>query len=195
MQETLIIILIFISIFLFIYLNYNNDIVSLKVANDDKKYYVRNSKTKEKSAKLLSEIMNRLYKLRDYLKKNKQRYKKYLPYINQLDKNLNVNRTYVYETDYKSNYTSYSVNKGEELVFCLKSKKNKEEYHDINLLMYVALHELAHVACPELHHTALFKKIFAFLTEVSIEIGLWKYENYEINPREYCGMILSSVII
>ena len=61
--------------------------------------------------------------------------------------------------------------------------------------MYVALHELAHVACPELHHTPLFKKIFAFLTRIAIKLKLWVYENYEEKPREYCGMTLSSVII
>ena len=98
----------------------------------------------------------------------------------------------MYEVDYKSNYTSYSVNKGEELVFCLKSKKKQNKYHNINLLMYVALHELAHVACPELHHTPLFKRIFAFFCKIAIKLKLWIYEDYEKNPKEYCGMNITS---
>ena len=194
MRESLIIVLFSIISFLFIYFN-NNNVVPITVKNDKKKYYVRNHKNKLKSAEILSEIMERLYKLRDYLYENIEKYPKFKEYILQLKRNLNVKRTYVYEANYNSNYTSYSVNKGEELVFCLKSKKQINKYHDINLLMYVALHELAHVACPELHHTPLFKKIFAFLTRIAIKLKLWVYENYEEKPREYCGMTLSSVII
>ena len=194
MRESLIIVLFTIISFLFIYFN-NNNVVPITVKNDKKKYYVRNHKSKQKSAEILSEIMDRLYKLRDYLYDNIKKYPKFKEYILQLKRNLNVKRTYVYEANYNSNYTSYSVNKGEELVFCLKSKKQINKYHDINLLMYVALHELAHVACPELHHTPLFKKIFAFLTKIAIKLKLWVYENYEEKPREYCGMMLSSVII
>ena len=37
--------------------------------------------------------------------------------------------------------------------------------------------------------------IFKFLTEIAIEIGLYKLDNYENNPIEYCGMMLSSNIL
>ena len=61
--------------------------------------------------------------------------------------------------------------------------------------MYVAIHELAHIGCHEIGHTDLFKKIFAFYLEVAIELGIYKHVDYEIDPVEYCGMILSSSII
>ena len=61
--------------------------------------------------------------------------------------------------------------------------------------MYVALHEMAHVACPEVGHGDLFKKIFKFLTEQAIQIKIYNLDNYDNNPVEYCGMILSSNII
>ena len=82
-----------------------------------------------------------------------------LPVLNQFNENFNPNRTKIYETSLTSNYTSYSINKGEELSFCLRSKSTGK-LHDINLLMYVAVHELAHTACPETGHTPLFNKIF-----------------------------------
>ena len=78
------------------------------------------------------------------------------------------------ESPSDAKYTSYSVNKGEELVFCVRSKKTGK-IHDLNLLMYVALHEIAHIACPEQGHTPLFKKIFAFLTEQALKLKLYKY--------------------
>ena len=62
-------------------------------------------------------------------------------------------------------------------------------------MMYVALHELAHVGCHEIGHTELFKDIFAFYTREAIKLGIYKYEDYDSNPVEYCGMVLSSSII
>ena len=43
--------------------------------------------------------------------------------------------------------------------------------------------------------TKLFKEIFAFYLRVAMELNIYKYENYDENPLEYCGMILSSTII
>ena len=59
--------------------------------------------------------------------------------------------------------------------------------------MYVAIHEMAHIACPDIGHGPLFKKIFKLLTEEAININ--KLEDYSDKPVEYCGMILSSNII
>ena len=61
--------------------------------------------------------------------------------------------------------------------------------------MYVAIHEMAHIACPEIGHGELFKKIFRKLAEEAINIGIYKKVNFSEVPTEYCGMILSSSII
>ena len=114
--------------------------------------------------------------------------------INLLTNNLTSKRTSIYENDPNSNLTSFSVNKGEEMAFCLKSKKNGN-FHEINLLMYVAIHEMAHVACPEVGHGDLFKKIFQFLVLRAMEIGIYNKEDYGQHPVEYCGMMLSSSIV
>jgi len=92
------------------------------------------------------------------------------------------------------NLTSYSVNKGEELSFCLRSKKTGE-LHDINLLTYVGIHEISHIACPEIGHGDLFKKIFRMFALEGVNIGIYKKVDYSEIPIEYCGMILSSSII
>jgi predicted metal-dependent hydrolase len=86
------------------------------------------------------------------------------------------------------------VNKGEEIIFCLRSKNN-DKLHDLNLLMYVALHEFAHVACPEIGHTPLFKKIFKFFIEVSIILKIYEYTDYSNNIKEYCGIYINESII
>ena len=135
-----------------------------------------------------------MFKLKNYLYSNINNYPDFTAYINQLNNNLNENKTIIYETEPNSDLTSYSVNKGEEISFCLRSKKN-DSIHDLNLLIYVALHEMAHIACPEIGHGPLFKKIFKFLTETAMEIGIYTKQDYKNEPIEYCGMILSSSIV
>ena len=61
--------------------------------------------------------------------------------------------------------------------------------------MYVAIHELAHIACPEIGHGALFQEIFRFLAQEAIKLKLYKYKDYYKEPVEYCGMILSTTVL
>lgn len=164
------------------------------VETNNSKFMVYNDENKIESAKLLATLVDRMYKLRNYLINNKKKYEEFEEYINLLEKNLNTERTTIYENIPDSNLTSYTINKGEELGFCLKSKITGK-FHDINLLMYVAIHEMAHIACPEIGHDELFKNIFMFLTIEAINMGLYKKTDYESNNVEYCGMILSSSIV
>jgi len=192
MKETILIAIIVVIIYLFLFHNKKN--VVLIEGRDKNKYLVYNDIKKNDSALLLSDVINNMFKLRDYLYQNINKYPEFDKYIKQLYKNLHKDRSLIYENDPSSKLTSFSVNKGEEIAFCLRSKESNE-LHQLNLIMYVALHEMAHIACPEIGHGALFKKIFKFLTEISIELGLYKLDNYESSPVEYCGMMLSSNIV
>jgi len=166
------------------------------IENEDTgmKLMVYNDKNKKGSANLLSDIIVRMFKLRNNLIKDKEKYPEFKQYIELLESNFNESRTQIYENDPSSELTSFSVNKGEEVAFCLKSKKDGR-LHEINLLIYVAIHEMAHMACPEIGHGDLFKKIFKFLTLRAMEMQLYEKEDYAKNPVEYCGMILSSTIL
>jgi hypothetical protein len=192
MQETILIALIFIFIyFLICFNNKNTDYIETNIGN---KFFIRpDDKIKDKTL-LLAQIVENMFKLKNYLYININKFPDFTQYIEQLNNNLDENKTIIYETDPNSDLTSYSINKGEELSFCLRSKKNNS-IHELNLLLYVALHEMAHIACPEIGHGPLFKKIFKFLTEIAIEIGIYNKIDYNIEPIEYCGMILSSSIV
>lgn len=87
-----------------------------------------------------------------------------------------------------SKHTSYSVGKGEKIVFCMRDKSGK--IHDMNLLFYVALHEMAHIACKEYHHTPLFKSIFFYFIEFAAEKGLYRHIDFNNLDIPYCGMVL-----
>jgi hypothetical protein len=191
MKETLFIV-IFVIIFYIVFIL--NDSSLVKFENNGNDVLVRDNHDKKDSAELLGDLIYKMYFLRDYLVQNNSKYPEYSEYINLLSTNFNKNRTKIYETDFDSNYTSYSINKGEELVFCLRCKKT-HNLHTINLLMYVAVHEMAHTACPETGHTPLFNKIFRFLLEQSIVLDLYKYEDYSAHPIEYCGMKLYTNVL
>lgn len=191
MKETLLISIIVIFIYIFLFHNKKNVVL---VSGLEEQFLVYNDEQKNTSALLLEEVTKNMFKLKDYLYINRDKFPEFINYIKQLNRNLNKDRTLIYENDPQSDLTSFSVNKGEEIAFCLKSKKNGN-IHNVNLIMYVALHEMAHIACPEIGHGELFKKIFKFLTEQAIEIKIYKYDNYDESPVEYCGMMLTSNIL
>ena len=95
----------------------------------------------------------------------------------------------IYETLPTSEYTAYSENKGEKLAFCLDTEKNSQgRLIDVNTLMYVALHELSHVATESVGHTDEFWENFKFLITEAKEIDVYNPVDYKKEPSRYCGM-------
>ena len=79
-----------------------------------------------------------IYYIDDLCKKNSKDTK--LEFIKEYNNNIirKFDNIIFSESTDNSKFTSYSINKGEEIVFCLRSSKNGE-LHDINELMYVAI--------------------------------------------------------
>lgn len=172
--------------------NYENDNMIYILSNiDGKRYWVRNLLDKEKSANTLAKIRENIVKLVDYLKQNSDKFPKKLSYIKDLIKRTKVIN--IMETPKDDKFTSYTVNKGEKIVFCLRHKVINT-IHDMNTLMYVVIHELAHVGCPEYGHTPLFKKIFKFLLKQSVKIGIYIPVDYTVLPQNYCGMVINEYL-
>lgn len=190
----IIIIIIFFIILTILYKSQEKEVKYVKSNIDGREYLVRDLEDKQKAANMLARLRTNMMKLLDHLVNNRDKlYKDNAAYINQLAEKLQG--VVINESGEDSMYTSYSVNKGEQIVFCLRSKQNKNKIHDLNLVMYVCLHEMAHVACPEYGHTDLFKKIFAFFTVVAIKLGLYEKINFKEDPTEYCGLTISESII
>lgn len=87
--------------------------------------------------------------------------------------------------------SSYTERKN-KIALCIRDKKGK--YYDMNTIMYVALHELAHVvtsyrdekgkARPE--HGPEFKKNFSHLLNKAQRLGFYN-PNIPM-PTDYCGI-------
>src|SRR5690606_25870581 len=60
--------------------------------------------------------------------------------------------------------TSFTKNKGEEISLCLREKQSgNNNFHELNDLLFVFIHELAHVVSIEVNHGAEFWTNFKFL--------------------------------
>ncbi len=190
MRVSTVYLIIFGTVLTIIFMN-NTQVEAMYVSSefDDKPYLVRNEKDKKRAANMLSKIRANLFYFRDYLYKNKDNYGNYKKYIETMYKKME--HMIISENTPNSSYTSYTVNKGEEMIFCIRSKKD-DSIHDINLLMFVAVHELSHVACPEEGHTELFGEIFGFMLGESIKCNIYVNQDFKIHPREYCGMEINS---
>lgn len=169
------------------------------------RYLVQNKNDSQEAVNLLAKLYNNI-KLTIYYGEEKMAISRnkvikskedielleFEPYLKTI---LNrIDYVYIRESVPNSKYTSYSVNKGEELVLCIRSK-DTGKLHDINDLMYVALHEIAHIGCPELDHTELFYKINRFLLNLAREINVYRYMDYKRNNLVYCGLTLTSNVL
>ena len=109
--------------------------------------------------------------------------------IDRLIKNFNSDA--FSETTPDAKYTSYSVNKGEKVVFCLRQKKDGEELVKQNILTFVALHELSHLFTKSIGHEPEFWNNFKLILKIAIDNGLYKDVDFNNTPKEYCGISIS----
>ena len=56
------------------------------------------------------------------------------------------------------------------------------------LTLFVVLHELAHIMSKSVGHNDEFWKNFKYLLKHSIKINIYNYENFNDNPKYYCGI-------
>ena len=150
---------------------------------DKQKYCVRDRKQKKEAVNLLATVVKKLRLFVKYLKK------KYPD--SELVKTLtyNFNPKKIVETLPTSEHTAYSENKGEKLAFCLnKTKNTHSKLIDENTLMFVALHELTHLATTDIGHTPQYWQNFKFILENAVAFKIYDPINYKEKPKKYCGM-------
>jgi hypothetical protein len=153
-----------------------------KKANDNKTYYVQNYDNNDDAANVLSFLANQSVKLVDsvwgkYPDENN---------VKRLKEKFNVEQ--IREAEHEKDSTSYTINKGEMMHLCLREKNRGKTLHDQNLLMFVIIHELAHIASESVGHNAEFYDNFKFLLKEAVELGVYHPVNFHTNPVKYCGI-------
>ncbi len=102
----------------------------------------------------------------------------------------NYNPDVIYENDPAyGNDTSYTVNKGEKLCLCLRSKSDPSKLVDYNTLMFTILHEISHIAnYAGWGHKTDFWTIMKFILHEAVLVGIYKPVDYGKYPVNFCGL-------
>ena len=149
---------------------------------DGNKYCVRERAKLQLAADLLANTTQKLRKLVAYLGKTFPGRANCKRLVDNFDPQT------VKEILPTSEYTAYSENKGEKLAFCTTTTKKGDKLIDPNTLMYVAIHELAHIATKSIGHTQEFWQNFKFLLQNAVKIKIYNPVNYKKKNKNYCGM-------
>lgn len=166
--------------------HYFNEVEYVKSTVDNMYYLVQNLPDKQESSNLLANVNIRIKKFLKHLRK------KYYNNSDIMRLYRNYNEHQISESLPNSKYTSYSVNKGEKIIFCVRERdSNNNQLMDINTMMFVAIHELSHLMSISIGHTTEFWSNMKFLLKEAIECQVYDYVAYHKTPKKYCGTVIT----
>lgn len=166
---------------------YYGEVEMMKSESDGRRYIVRKLPDSKQAAEILSRINLSLQHVIAHMVRKYPRDKA----VQRMQRNYNPDA--LSEGGAEVGYTSYSVNKGEKIVMCLRQSGGS--FVEENVLTYVALHELAHLMTKEVGHPKPFWDNFARIVEDAIEIGVYKNVDFNSHPQPYCGITISSSVL
>lgn len=159
---------------------------------DERWYKVRKGPNQQKVADTLAQLRKRMHTLVSYSIENGP--KQWVVSLSHL--NLDA----IAESEENVGHVAYTVNKGEAIHFCVQKPQennndnplSRELETNMNTLMYVAIHEIAHVVTKSTGHTEEFWQNQARLLRMAQKVGVYKNVDYRINPTSYCGVRLET---
>ncbi len=161
---------------------YANEVEYVTSTVDNNTYLVRSLPDKKDAADLLAQIREKLETFIAHMSKNYISDER----VTRLVENFRADR--ISEGSENAKYTSYSINKGEKIVLCLRSRDEKKKLVDLNTMMFVVLHEIAHLATKSVGHTTEFWDNFKWILKEAVNIGIYKSQDFNSKPVEYCGI-------
>lgn len=162
-------------------------------SHDGLVYVVRGDFTNKKdAARILGEINDMFVRVIKHLKhKNSPETDKWAGEIKFLTKNFNPD-VLGEHIPVSLTYTSYVKGKGDKIRMCLRLPHDKNNFHDMNTLKFVALHELSHMAVRTYGHDKEFWNFFRFLLLEAASIGEIELVDYRKYPKKYCGIDITN---
>jgi hypothetical protein len=154
---------------------------------DGRTYKVRDLPDKQRAADLLATLRMRLGQLMDSLVQafpNK-------PQVQRLQQNFKADPSRFFESTPDAEHTSYSVNKGEAVHFCLRQRDGSEKIVDNNVMMFVALHEMSHMITKSIGHDQEFWNNFGWLLREAEQRKLYTPTDFKSHPVMYCGVTIT----
>lgn len=89
---------------------------------------------------------------------------------------------------------TYTENKGDKIVLCLRDPEKDNVIHTKNTVLFPLIHELAHIADVNYDpgHGANFRKYFRLLLDEAIKLGIYQHVDFKVTPVNYCGVTVSN---
>lgn len=159
-------------------------LVNVKSSVDGQTYRVRDMKDKQSAADLLARVRQRMKKLMIHLQSTYPD----KPQTKRLIQRFNADPVRILESTPDAEHTSYSVNKGEKVHLCLRQRQGGDEsLVNENVMMFVSLHEMAHMVTDSIGHEPEFWNNFGWLLKEAEKIGVYQYQDFKAHPVRYCG--------
>jgi hypothetical protein len=160
------------------------NLVSVRSSKNGKTYRVQNLPDKHDACDRMASIHEKLEKLITNYKDDPASIAD--PRVQIMVERFNMNN--LCENDLNDEGTSYSENKGERIVICLRDKAPPYKLVDENTVMFVILHEMAHLMTTTIGHTPEFWTNFKRILQDATHVGIYTPINYAKYPQSYCGM-------
>jgi hypothetical protein len=163
----------------------NYPLVDVKSSVDGNVYKVRDLPDKQHAADTMAKIRIKMNKLKLHVESKFPD----KPQVKQLTRNFTASANRFCEATPDAEHTSYSVNKGEAVHFCLRQREdNDESLVEEDIITFVAIHEMGHMITKSIGHGPDFWNNFAWLLTQAEEIGIYKHRDFRAHPVSYCGM-------
>lgn len=165
------------------------NLVNVRSVTDGRTYRMQDLPDKQEACELMARIHGNLSRIVEHFRTNPE-FMQNEPY-QRLVTRFNLDN--FEENDMTSDSTSYSENKGEKIVVCLRDKAQPPQYPlvDENTIMFVVLHEMAHLMTASTGHTPEFWTNFRILLQDCVKLGIYTPVNYARFPTPYCGMTIT----
>jgi predicted metal-dependent hydrolase len=97
------------------------------------------------------------------------------------------------EAIHEPDSSTFTINKGESMSICLRKKNARKEFYQMDLLLFVIIHELAHIMTISEGHTPEFMMNFKFILKEAASCGLYVPVDYSQgnNKIDYCGVMVT----
>lgn len=160
-------------------------VVNVKSNVDGQTYQVRDMPDKQAAADLIARVRLQMKKLYLHLESaypDKQQ-------VQQLLQNFRPDPERLLESTPDEEHTSFSVNKGQRVHLCLRQRQGANEtLVDENIMIFVAIHEMAHMITKSIGHEPEFWNNFGWLLREAEKIGVYHYQDFKAQPVSYCGV-------
>ena len=159
--------------------------VNVTSSVDGQSYKVRDMPDKQQAADMMAKVRLKMKKLKIHLEATFPD----KPQVILLKKNFDAEAHRLGEATPADEFTSFAVNKGESVHFCLRQREGENEsIVDENIITFVSIHEMGHIITKSIGHQPDFWNNFGWLLQEAERINIYTHQNFAAQPVAYCGM-------